>query len=74
MQSICLAWLADSFIGISWAHAHIAGTHEPLGHWNSDANTQILEEFPAGVPLEGTDMDTEPRVPVLSIIREAVRR
>lgn len=36
-----------------WAHAHMPGTHEPLGHWNSNVNTQILEEFPAwGVPLE----------------------
>ena len=58
----------------NWAHAHIPGTHEPLGHWNNNANTQILEEFPAGVPLEGTGMDTGPRVPVLSIIREEVRR
>ena len=74
MQSICLAWFGDSFIGISWAHAHIPGTYEHLGHWNSNANTQILEEFPAGVPLEGTGMDTGHRVPGLSIIREEVRR
>ena len=58
----------------NWAHAHIPGTHEPLGHWNSNVNTQILEEFPAGVPIEWTGMDTGPRVPVLSNIREEVRR
>ena len=74
LQSIWLAWFDDSFGGISWAHAHNPGTHEPLGHWNSNVNTQILEEFPAGVTLEGTGMDTGPRVPVLNIIREEERR
>ena len=74
LQSIWLAWFDDSFGGISWAHAHNPGTHEPLGHWNSNVNTQILEEFPAGVPLEGTGMDTGPRAPVLTIIRQEERR
>ena len=41
---------------------------------NNNVNTQILEEFPAGIPLEGTGMDTGPRAPVLNIIREEVRR
>ena len=40
----------------------------------SNFNTQILEKFPADVPLEGTGMDTGPRVPVLNIIREEERR
>ena len=61
MHSIWQAWFDDSFLGISWAHAHIPGIHEPLGHWNSNVNTQILEEFPAGIPLEGTGMGTGPR-------------
>ena len=33
-----------------------------------------MEKFPADVPLEGTGMDTGPRVPVLNIIREEERR
>ena len=41
---------------------------------NNNVNIQILEEFPAGIPLEGTGMNTGPRVPVLNIIREEVRR
>ena len=43
--------------------------------WDTETaiNTQILEEFPAGAPLEGTGMDTGPRAPVLNIIREEVR-
>ena len=41
---------------------------------NNNVNIQILEEFPAGIPLEGTGMNTGPRVPVLNIIRQEVRR
>ena len=74
LQSIWQDWFDDSFVGISWAHAHIPGIHERFGHWNSNVNTQILEEFQAGVPLQRTGMDTGPRVPVLNIIREEVRR
>ena len=53
LQGIWLAWFGDLFMCFSWAHAHIPGTREPLGHWNN-VNTQILEEFPAGVPHEET--------------------
>ena len=31
LQNIWMAWFNDLFVGISWAHAHIPGTQEPLG-------------------------------------------
>ncbi|XP_010830428.1 PREDICTED: uncharacterized protein LOC104982699 [Bison bison bison] len=49
-----------------------SGLTVPPASMQINVNTQILEEFPAGVPLEGTGMDTGRSVPVLNIIREEI--